>query len=223
MAVTLALTSFSCSMPFLATMFTQFDRGNFGEAVLGLTVYGSTMAFPFFLCSLFPQALEALPGRGAWMNAVKVTMGFVEFALAFKFLRTVTLTFGWDWLPRGFVLAIWVACAFGAALYLFGFVVLPHDTKVESIGVFRLLFALMFVASGVYFLSGVHGRKLADWVEAFLQTSAADYDVASAGGRGGGDGKTAHHAEWPKNDWDGALQRAALSKRPILFDFTGVG
>jgi thiol:disulfide interchange protein len=217
MAVTLALTSFSCSMPFLATMFTQFEEGNVGQAVLGLVVYGSTMAAPFFFCSLFPAALQSMPRAGAWMNAIKVTMGFVEFALAFKFLRTVTLTFGWDWLPRGFVLAIWVACALGAALYLFGFVVLPHDTKVESIGVFRLVFALTFLASGVYFLAGVHGRKLADWVEAFLQTSSADYDLP-----GGGSGQAAQF-EWPKNDWDGALRRAALSGRPVLLDFTGVG
>ena len=219
MAVTLALTSFSCSMPFLATMFTQFEAVAQAQAVAGLVVYGSTMALPFFFCSLFPAAIQALPRAGAWMNAVKVTMGFVEFALAFKFLRTVTLNFGWDWLPRGFVLAIWVACAIGAALYLFGYIVLPHDTKVESIGVLRLIFALTFLAAGIYFMPGVQGRKLADWVEAFLQSSPADYDVA--GGRGGGNG-AAHH-EWPKNDWDGALARAKVTGRPVLLDFTGVG
>ncbi|MCE9636291.1 MAG: hypothetical protein K8T90_11365 [Planctomycetes bacterium] len=217
MAVTLALTSFSCSMPFLATMFSQFDQGDKVQSVLGLVVYGSTMALPFFLCSLFPAAIQSLPRAGAWMNAVKVTMGFVEFALAFKFLRTVSITFGWDVLPRGLVLAIWVACTLGAALYLFGYVVLPHDTKVESIGVFRLVFALVFLSSAVYLFPGVQGRPLASWIEGFLQTQASEIDVGRAGGGG------SEHHEWPKNDWDGALARAKLAQRPVLLDFTGVG
>jgi thiol:disulfide interchange protein DsbD len=224
MAVTLALTSFSCSMPFLATMFTQFEQGNHAQSVVGLVVYGSTMAFPFVLCSLFPTAIQAMPRAGAWMNAVKVTMGFVEFALAFKFLRTVCLNFGWDFLPRGFVLAIWAACALGAALYLFGYVVLPHDTKPDSIGVFRLIFAITFLSSAIYLFPGVSGRPLAEWIEAFLQTQSSELSVAAApsGGHGGGTAD-AGHDEWPKNDWNGALERARLARRPVLFDFTGVG
>lgn len=229
MAVTLALTSFSCSMPFLATLFTQFDRGDSTQAVVALTVYGSTMAFPFFLCTLFPAALQALPGRGDWMNAIKVTMGFVEFALAFKFLRTVTMTFDLDWLPRGFVLAIWAACAFGAALYLFGHLVLPHDTKPESIGVVRLVFAITFLAAGLYLVPGVSGRPLGDWIEGFIQTQEAELAVAEPGGGrpgGGGAGGGAAaggHIAWDRNDWDGALARAKAVSKPVLLDFTGVG
>lgn len=221
MAVTLALTSFSCSMPFLAAMFTQFDRGNYVQSVAGLVVYGTTMALPFFLCSLFPSALAAVPRAGAWMNAIKVTMGFVEFALAFKFLRTVDLQFGWGYLPRGFVLAIWAACALGAALYLFGWVVLPHDTKPESIGVFRLVFAIGFLASAIYVLPGVNGRPLADWIEGFIQGGIEVSGAEGARDPGGG-GETAHIA-WMKNDWDGALARARAEGKPVLIDFTGVG
>jgi thiol:disulfide interchange protein DsbD len=216
MAMTLALTSFSCSMPFLAVMFEDFGRGDRTTAIGGLVIYSGTLALPFFFCSLFPAALQALPRAGEWMNAVKVVMGFVEFALAFKFLRSVALNFHSDALPRSLVLAIWVACAIGAATYLLGFIVLPHDTKVESIGVVRLLFALFFLSSALYLAPGVWRRPLANWVEAFLQTGTDEIDV---GGGGGGD----RHIAWVKNDWQGSLDRAAAANRPVLFDFTGVG
>src|SRR6185369_11816276 len=91
MAVTLALTSFSCSVPFLAIMFARFDKGQVAQSVVGLIAYSTTVAFPFFVCSLFPTLLKAMPKSGGWLNAVKVTMGFVELGLAFKFLRTVAL------------------------------------------------------------------------------------------------------------------------------------
>jgi len=210
MAVTLALTSFSCSMPFLALLFDNFAAGGYVAAVVGLAAFGSTMAMPFFLCSLFPSALTALPKSGDWMNAIKVTMGFVEFALAFKFLRTVAQSLDWDVLPRSFVLAIWVACALGAAAYLFGYVVLPHDTKIESVGVVRLVFAIAFLSGALYLLPGVFRKPLADWVEGFLQTQQSELDGSP-------------HIPWIKNDWEGALERARLANRPVLMDLTGVG
>jgi thiol:disulfide interchange protein DsbD len=246
MAVTLALTSFSCSVPFLALMFARFDKGHVAESVLGLLAYSSTVAFPFFLCSLFPSLLKSLPKSGGWLNAVKVTMGFVELGLAFKFLRTPTLIpgVGSDWLPRSLVLAIWIACSLGAALYLFGYVVLPHDTRPESIGPVRLVFAVAFLTMGVWFVPAMFGGRLPPTLEGFIQTQAGELaeggTVASAppdpwnsttgaatGSNGGGNGVAkpprVGHIEWPKNDWDGALARAAEKKRPALFDFTGVG
>jgi thiol:disulfide interchange protein DsbD len=246
MAVTLALTSFSCSVPFLALMFARFDKGHVAESVLGLLAYSSTVAFPFFLCSLFPSLLKSLPKSGGWLNAVKVTMGFVELGLAFKFLRTPTLIagVGSDWLPRSLVLAIWIACSLGAALYLFGYIVLPHDTKPESIGPVRLVFAVAFLTIGVWLVPAMFGGRLPPTLEGFIQTQAGELSgeggVAAAppdgatdpppvatGSNGGGTGATkpprTTHEPWPKNDWDGALARAVAKKRPALFDFTGVG
>jgi thiol:disulfide interchange protein DsbD len=230
MAVVLALTSFSCSVPFLAIMFSQFDQGRVVASVLGLLAYSGTVALPFFLCSLFPSLLKSLPKSGGWLNAVKVTMGFVEFGLAFKFLRTVAINCGWDVLPRSLVLAIWTACAIGAALYLFGYVVLPHDTKVESIGVMRLLFAIVFVTLALYFVPGLFGRPLNAQLEGFIQSEAKDFSGATPwngrnGDAAGTDGSPGQHVEmtWPRDDWDGALARAAEKSRPALFDFTGVG
>jgi thiol:disulfide interchange protein DsbD len=221
MAVVLALTSFSCSVPFLAIMFSQFDKGRVVASVLGLVAYSSTVALPFFLCSLFPALLKTLPKSGGWLNAVKVTMGFVEFGLAFKFLRTVAINNGSDVLPRSLVLAIWVACAIGATLYLFGYVVLPHDTKVESIGVVRLLFAILFLTLALYFVPGMFGRPLNAQLEGFIQSEEKDFAGATTGSRGAGESKS--EIAWTLNDWDGALARAAEKKRPALFDFTGVG
>jgi thiol:disulfide interchange protein DsbD len=229
MAVVLALTSFSCSVPFLAIMFSQFDKGRVVASVLGLVAYSSTVALPFFLCSLFPSLLKSLPKSGGWLNAVKVTMGFVEFGLAFKFLRTVAINNGSDVLPRSLVLAIWIACAIGAALYLFGYVVLPHDTKVESIGVGRLLFAIVFVTIALYFVPGLFGVPLNAQLEGFIQSTESDFAAAMPwAGKGGGSATTSTteakpEIAWTLNDWDGSLARAAEKKRPALFDFTGVG
>jgi thiol:disulfide interchange protein DsbD len=226
MAVTIALTSFSCSVPFLAIMFERFEGGQYGVALVGLTVYAMTLAAPFVLCSLFPALLRSMPRAGSWMNAIKVTMGFVELALAFKFLRTVDLNNDWGFLSRDLVLAIWVACCIGAALYLFGYLVLPHDTKTESIGVVRLLFAILFLSLGFFFLPGVFGRPLPPTIDAFLQTMP--HELASAGplrgGGGGSDGGAAHEElAWVKNDWEGTLERARERGVPVLFDFTGFG
>ncbi len=216
MGTTLALTSFSCSMPFLALMFEQFRGGGYAAAIVGLLVYSATVAAPFFVCSMFPSLLQSLPRAGAWLNAVKVTMGFVEFGLAFKFLRTVALNHGSDILSRDIVLAIWIACAAGATLYLFGYLTLPHDTKVQSIGVIRLMFALGFLTFSLYLVPGLFGKELASWLEGFIQTQRRELAAATIG-KGEG-----HEIPWVRDDWDGALARAA-APRPVLFDFTGFG
>lgn len=222
MAVTLALTSFSCSMPFLALMFARFDKGHVAESVLGLLAYSATVAFPFFICSLFPSLLKTLPKSGGWLNAVKVTMGFVELGLAFKFLRTPVLIpgEGSDILPRSLVLAIWIACALGAALYLYGFITLPHDTKAESIGAVRLIFATAFLALALWFVPAMFGRPMNPTLDSFIFTQPGELERRV---NAGASAAAVDEIVWPRNDWDGALARAAEKKRPALFDFTGVG
>ncbi len=234
MAVTLAMTSFSCSLPFLAALFQDFEQGDQFTAVVLLVIYSCTMAAPFVACSLFPALMKSMPSAGGWMNAIKVTMGFVEFALAFKFFRGAAIAQGWEFLPRAFVYALWIGCAISAALYLFGYITLPHDTKVESIGVVRALFAVLFLSMAFYMLPGTFGRPVNAVLDAFILTPHEELWLPEeAGGRGGGGGGGAahdgsitasnNHGEWPKNDWDGALARAAARGVPVLFDFTGVG
>jgi thiol:disulfide interchange protein DsbD len=204
-------------------MFSRFDKGEVAQSVIGLLAYSATVALPFFLCSLFPSLLKAMPKSGGWLNAVKVTMGFVEFGLAFKFLRTVALNEGSDLLPRSLLLALWTACALAAALYLFGYITLPHDTKTESIGVVRLMFALMFLTMALYFVPSMFGRPLNATLDGFIQTDKRELAAMPEPGLWTDRGVSAAGVDWTRNDWDGALARAAEKKRPALFDFTGVG
>ncbi len=223
MAVTLAITSFSCSVPFLAVMFRRFESGEHLLAVVALTVYASALAAPFVLCSVFPALLGVLPRAGSWMNAIKVTMGFVEFGFAFKFLRTVDINFGWGLLPRDLVLAIWIACSLAAALYLFGHLVLPHDTKPESVGVIRMCFGMMFLSFAVFLVPPVFGKPLPSMVEGFIQGTPEERGPLFRPRGAGGASEDSGHIAWVKNDWDGSIARGAEKKRPVLFDFTGVG
>ena len=219
MAVTLALTSFSCSVPFVIAMFVTFDTGGAVQAIVGMLAYSVTVAFPFFLCALIPSLLKSMPRAGGWMNAVKVSMGFVELAMAFKFFRGAVLYQGNDWLPRSLVLAIWAACCFAAAAYLFGWFRLPKDTASDHVGVLRLLAALAFLSGGLYFVPGMFGRPLASDIEGFLLTKPEEI-AAGPLGHGGPAAETGH-LTWPRDDWDGAMARARENGRFVLFDFTG--
>src|SRR5439155_24069185 len=118
--------------------------------------------------------------------------------------RTVAINEGAiDVLPRSLLLALWTACAIGAAVYLFGFITLPHDTKVESIGVGRLMFALMFLTIALYLVPGVLGRPLTATLDGFIQTDESEL-VAMAGPGSAGGGKSEAAIAWGLNDWDGA-------------------
>jgi len=217
MGMTLAFTSFACAAPF-AGVLVLAAREDLLRGVVGMGVYAATFATPFFLLALFPGLLKRLPRSGGWLNAVKVVMGFVEVAAAFKFLRNADML--WDWGVFSFeaVLAIWVACSLGSALYLFGFVVLPHDTKPEGIGVARLLWALAFLASAVLLLPGLFGRRVPAYVEAFIIRDEVAASVAVPNG-----GSPEHGLRWIRNDLDSALAEARATGKPVFLDFTGFG
>jgi thiol:disulfide interchange protein len=218
MGVTLALTSFSCAAPFAGALVVE-ARTDLVKGVLGMSVYAFTFTVPFFLLALFPGVLDA----------VKVVMGFVELAVAFKFLRTADVALGWDLFSYPLVLAIWAACCAGAALYLLGKIVLPHDEPGERIGVGRLLGALLFLALAMLFAAGVAGRRMPIVVESFLIPDGAGGPagaVETGGGSGGGGGEPAGgHAElaWIENDLARGLAEAKAQGKPVFLDFTGVG
>ncbi len=203
MGMTLAFTSFACAAPFAGVLVVQ-ARTDLGKGVLGMSVYAGTFTLPFFVMALFPGLLRGLPRSGGWLNAVKVVMGFVEVAAAFKFLRAADTVWHWDVFSFEFVLAIWIACALGAFLYLLGFVVLPHDTRLESVGVGRLLWALLFLACGVFLVPGLFGRDLPAYVQGFIIRDADERD-------------------WILNDLDYALHEAKERGKPVFVDFTGFG
>jgi len=146
-------------------------------------------------------------------------MGFVEVAAAFKFLRAADLLWEWGVFSRTLVVAVWIACAFGAALYLLGLIVLPHDTKTENIGVLRLLWALAFAAGGFLLLPGVFGRPLPAVIDAFILVSDDEPMWVSSATPGAQESEP----RWIRNDLDLALREAKAAGKPVFVDFTGFG
>ncbi len=220
MGMVLAFTSFACAAPFAGVLVVE-ARTSVVKGVVGMSVYAATFATPFFLTALFPGILKSLPRSGGWLNAVKVVMGFVEVAAAFKFLRAADLLWEWGVFSRTLVVAVWVACAFGASLYLLGLLVLPHDTKTESIGVPRLLWALAFAAAGFFLLPGVFHRPLPPVIDSFILVSEDEpmWTSVAIPNAGGAEAELA----WIRNDLDEALRQAKAAGKPVFVDFTGFG
>jgi thiol:disulfide interchange protein DsbD len=125
-----------------------------------MVAYASAFAVPFTFFALFPTAMKSLPKSGGWLNTVKVFLGFLELALAFKFLSTADLAYGWGILNRDVFLAIWIAIFGALALYLFGKIQLPHDSKIEKLSVPRALVAIFVTAFTIYMIPGLWGANL---------------------------------------------------------------
>ncbi len=223
MGMTLAFTSFACAAPFAGALLIR-AKDDLAEGAVGMCVYAGSFTMPFFLLALFPDAMKRLPRSGGWLNAVKVVMGFVEVAAAFKFLRGADLYLEWGVFSRSVVMAVWVACSLGAAFYLLGLYLLPHDTRAESIGVPRLLWALLFLALAFYFVPGVLHRPLHPWIDSFVLESEDEPSVPwREGGAGhGGGGGSYGEAAWILNDFDRGLAEARSHGKPVFVDFTGL-
>jgi thiol:disulfide interchange protein DsbD len=220
MALTFSIISFACVGPIYGG-FTALSASS-GSAVEGWTqrilaplAFSLAFASPFFVLALFPSLLKAMPRSGSWMNTVKVTMGFLELAAAFKFVRAAELNLlaKSEYFTFDLVLGIYVVLAVAAALYLFGFYKLPHDHETpESISVTRLAFALIFLSLAVYFVPGVFkddkGRSqkprgvVFEWTRSFLLPDDP--------------------SNWSA-DLQKALADAERENKPLFIDFTGLG
>ncbi|MBS7320939.1 MAG: thiol:disulfide interchange protein, partial [Myroides sp.] len=141
MALALAIVSFSCTGPIVGTLLVEAASKGGTAPLIGMLGFSLALALPFMLFAMFPGWLNSMPRSGGWMNTVKVSLGFLELALAFKFLSNADLVLQLHWLEREIFLAIWIAI-FGAwAIYLFGKIQLPHDSKMDKISVGRLFMA----------------------------------------------------------------------------------
>lgn len=227
MALALAIVSFSCTGPIVGTLLVQAASTGGIAPIVGMFGFSLAMALPFMLFALFPSWLQTLPKSGGWLNTVKVVLGFLELALAFKFLSNADLVLQLHLLEREVFLAIWIAVFGSLALYLFGKIRLPHDSDLATISVGRLMLGMIVLAFTVYMIPGLWGAPV-KLISAFtpsleysenknsLQINAKTTDTALPEGA-----KIGVHGLVVFEDYDKGLAYAKTVNKPILLDFTG--
>ncbi len=227
MAMALAVVSFSCTGPIVGNIiFAAATKGGIAP-IVGMLGFSSALALPFMLFALFPGWLNSLPKSGGWLNTVKVFLGFLELALAFKFLSNADLVLQLHWLERETFLAIWIGVFGAMAMYLFGKITLPHDTPGGYISVGRLSLGLLVLAFTVYLIPGLWGAplKLVSGFPPPLNYSESPFGFGSSGGgKTGGmpeGAKLAAHGIIAFEDYDKGLAYAKEVNKPVLIDFTG--
>lgn len=160
MALTLALVSFSCTGPIVGTLLVNAAAGEIAGPAIGMLGFSLAFALPFGLFALFPSWMDSLPKSGGWLNTVKVILGFLELALSLKFLSNTDLVWHLGILDRDIYLSAWIVIFTMLGLYLLGFIILPHDDKVEKISVPRLLGAILSFWFVLYMVPGLWGAEL---------------------------------------------------------------
>ena len=214
MALTLAIVSFSCTGPILGSLLAGSLSADGGAMQLtaGMTGFGVALALPFALFALFPNALNALPKSGGWMTTIKVVLGFLELALALKFLSNADLVSHWGLLKREVFIGIWTLLAFGLTLYLFGLLRFPHEGKVK-IAKGRYVLAALSLGFTAYLFLGLIAKnntlKLLSGFPppAFYSLSSSENDCPL--------GLNCY------KDFEQGLAAAKQQNKPILLDFTG--
>lgn len=216
MGLTLTLVSFSCTMPFVGALLAAAAQGAWARPLVGMLVFSTVFALPFVGFALFPRALERLPRSGAWMDAVKVTLGFVELAAAIKFLSQADLVWGTGLLSRPLAVAF-VAVLFAlCGLYLVGLVRLGAARE-GQIGAGRLVAAVGFLGTALYLVPGLFGANLGLFDAYLPPRTARDFSLVSSATPPRSDGA------WLEGSagLDAAKAEAARTGRPIFIDFTG--
>ncbi len=214
MAFTLSLVSFSCTGPIIGTLLVEAAHGrSYLGPVAGMTGFSVALAIPFALFALFPNWLNSLPKSGGWLNTVKVSLGFIELALAFKFLSNVDLAYHWGFLKREIFVSIWVVIFGTLGLYLLGKIRLSHDSESSGLSVTRLIFALLSLTFSLYLLPGVWGAPL-KLISGFPPPEFYK------------EWKTGTESECPHNltcfhDYEEGMRYAKSQGKPVILDFTG--
>lgn len=215
MAATLAIVSFSCTGPLVGSALAGAATGSFAAPTAVMLGFSSALALPFGLFSAFPGWLNSLPQSGGWLNSVKVVLGLLEIGFAFKFLSNADLVLQLGLLQRELFIAIWIAVSLTIAFYLFGWFTLPHDSKVERIGVFRFSLGMVFMMLGIYLVPGMWGAPV-NLISGF--PPPIFYSEWNQGSQGDGHGG---HVEARFDDYDKGLAAAKEEGKPMLLDFTG--
>lgn len=231
MALALAIVSFSCTGPIIGTLLVEAASKGGIAPIVGMLGFSSGLALPFMLFAMFPGWLNTLPKSGGWLNSVKVVLGFLELALAFKFLSNADLVLQLNWFERELFLAIWIAIFGALTLYLFGKIKMPHDSPLPSISVGRLSMGLISLAFTIYLIPGLWGAplKLISGFPPPMTYSESPYGVGNTKGANSSAVTTilpdgAHkgpHDIIAFTDYEKGLAYAKSVNKPILLDFTG--
>ena len=229
MAFTLALVSFSCTGPIVGTLLVEASTGGYFGPIVGMLGFSLAIALPFALFAAFPGWLNSLPQSGGWLNSVKVTLGFLEIALAFKFLSNADLVLQAHLLERELFIAIWIVIFALLTMYLLGFIKFAHDSDLEYISFSRLSVAILTVTLTIYMIPGLWGAPL-KIINAFpppMQYSESPQGFGSPsvisnhstnhekGQHIGPQGLMVFH------DYHEGLEHAKNVGKPLMLDFTG--
>lgn len=250
MALTLALVSFSCTGPIIGNLIVLASKGSYFGPLIGMFGFSLALALPFTVFALFPGWINGLGKAGGWLNNVKVTLGFLELALALKFLSNADLARGWRLLDRDIFLCLWIVLFGLLGFYLLGKIKFHHDSELPKndfglpyVGVTRLFFAIASFSFMVYMIPGLWGAPLKG-ISAFLPPyGTQDYTttshVVNSSSHTTGD-NTIMPVKYVKElgpyepevvrkfglvtffDYDEALAAARKTKKPLMLDFTGI-
>lgn len=237
MAFTLVLVSFSCTGPLVGSILVSSAGGEFLKPIVGMFAFSLAFAIPFTLFAIFPNWLNSLPKSGGWLNAVKVVLGFIEIALAFKFLSIADQAFHWGILDREINIAIWIVIVILIGLYLMKAFRLPGDTgkdaEDKTVSVLRLSLAIIAFTFAVYLTPGMWGAPLKALAGYLPPLHTHDFDLLAAARNT----KANDICEKPKYedflhlphglkgyfDYKQALACAREQGKPLFIDFTGHG
>ena len=201
MALTLVLVSFSCTGPIIGNLLVLASRGSYFGPLVGMLGFSTALALPFAFFAFFPSKLNILGKAGGWLNAVKVTLGFLELALALKFLSNADLVKGWRLLDREIYISMWIVIFLLLGLYLLGKLKFHHDDELPKndfglpyLSVTRLMLALTSFVFVVYMIPGLWGAPLKG-ISAFLPPMGTQDFIITGGGKTGGASSSQSHAD----------------------------
>ena len=215
MAATLAIVSFSCTGPILGTLLVGVADQGAWPLTVGAAGFGIALGLPFALFAMFPHWLQSLPKSGGWMTDVKVVLGFLELALAVKFLSNADLVKQWGLLKREIFIGLWVLIGLLTVLYLLGKLRFAHSSPVKKFSFIRIAFIILFASITIYLIPGLTNSKWADLklISGFPPPRTYSLYKIEKGKSG--------IFEPMHNDYAGALKLAKERNKPVLIDFTG--
>ena len=229
MALALAIVSFSCTGPIVGTLLVEAASKGGLAPIIGMLGFSSALALPFMLFAMFPGWMNSLPKSGGWLNTVKVSLGFLELALAFKFLSNADLVVQAHLLEREIFIGIWIAIFGTWAAYLFGKLTLPHDSPMTHLSVGRLFMAIFVTIFTIYLIPGLWGAplKIISGFPPPMTYSESPNGIGTSGGTTPAAVALPEHAHSGPHgiiafhDYEDGLAYAKKVGKPILLDFTG--